>query len=282
VNYRRFRLDGGQQRPLEHQHPIFVVFGTQRSGSTLVASRLNSHPCVICYEEVLLPSVDSEPSLRQWLIENQHPRWSRILPSRRESFLNSVVETDPGPGVKVVGMKIMYDQVSLWPKLSYMVPSLGKAWHDVRLLQWMKNNQVLVVHTLRRNHLKMLTSHTLAARTGRFHSRDAAQKSALSMISLPLHGLIPRLRRIETAEKVARDAIQGLSALEVWYEDYVGPEGQEIEAQLCAAIGVQVPDAGLRSPLAKVTSDNLQDTLANYDDVVRHLSGTRFERFLNE
>jgi hypothetical protein len=128
----------------------------------------------------------------------------------------------------------------------------------------------------------MLASHTLAARTARFHSRDGSQAAAVSMISLPLTGLIMRLRRIEVAEKVARDAIRGLPALEVWYEDYVGSKGQAIEAQLCESIGVRMPDGGLRSPLEKVTSDNLRDTVANYDDVVRRLSGTRFERFLNE
>jgi hypothetical protein len=91
-----------------------------------------------------------------------------------------------------------------------------------------------------------------------------------------------RLQRIEAAERVARDAMRGLPALEVCYEDYVGPQSHEIEAQVLAAIGLRVPDGGLRSPLAKVTSDNLQHTLSNYDDVVRRLSGTRYERFLKE
>jgi len=281
MNRRSLRVERSRLDELAQRRLVFVVFGGQRSGSTLVASRLNSHPRIVCHEEVLLPSVDSEPSLREWLIANGHPPWLRVVPSIRESFLNSVVESDPGPGIDVIGMKIMYDQISLWPKLSYVLPPVGRAWHDVRLLRWMKNNQVLVIHTLRKNHLKMLTSHTLAARTGRFHSRDASQAAAASMISLPLRGLIIRLERIESAENVARNAIRGLRSMEVWYEDYVGPQGQEIEARLCAAVGQQIPDRGLMSPLAKVSSGNLKDTLTNYDDVARHLSGTRFERFLD-
>jgi LPS sulfotransferase NodH len=282
VNRRRFSVERGQQCELARQRPMFIVFGTQRSGSTLVASRLNSHPSVVCHEEVLLPSVDSGPSLSQWLIENHRMPLSRMIPSVRESFLESVLESDPGPGVEVVGMKIMYDQVSLWPKLSYVLPAVGRVCHDARLMRWMKRNEALIIHTLRRNHLKMLTSHSLAARTGRFHSRDHSEAPAITMISLPLHTLVMRLRRIEAAEKVARDAIRGLPVLEVWYEDYAGPQSDEIESRLCAAIGVRVPDGGLRSPLAKVTSDNLKDILINYDDVARRLSGTRFERFLNE
>jgi len=281
MNRRSLRIERSQHRELAQRRLVFVVFGGQRSGSTLVASRLNSHPRIVCHEEVLLPALDSEPSLRKWLIANGHPPWLRVLPSIRESFLDSVIESDPGAGIDVVGMKVMYDQISLWPKLSYLLPPVGRVWHDLRLLRWMRNNEVLVIHTLRRNHLKMLTSHTLAARTGRFHSRDASQTAAASMINLPLRGLIIRLQRIESAEKVARDAIRGLRSMEVWYEDYVGPQGQEIEARLCAAVGQQVPAGGLTSPLAKVSSGNLRDTITNYDDVARHLSGTRFERFLD-
>ena len=281
MNRHSLRVECAQQPQLAQRRPIFVVFGGQRSGSTLVASRLNSHPRILCHEEVLLPSVDSDPSLREWLIANKHPPWFRVLPSIRESFLDSVARSDPGPGIDVIGIKIMYDQISLWPKLSYLLPAVGRVCDDPRLLRWMKNKHVLIVHTLRRNHLKMLTSHALAARTGRFHSRSAPQTAAPSMISLPLRGLIMRLQRIESAEKVARDAIRGLPTIEVWYEDYVGTHCREIEAQLCAAVGQQIPEGGLVSQLAKVSSDNLRDILANYEDVVRRLSGTRFERFLD-
>jgi len=282
MNRRSLRVESATQHRVARPLPLFVVFGGQRSGSTLVASRLDSHPRIACHEEVLLPSVDSEPSLRQWLTANRRPQWLRMFPSIRESFLDSLVDSDPGPDIDVIGIKIMYDQISLWPKLSYIFPSFGRACHDMRLLRWMKDNQVVIIHTLRRNHLKMLASHALAARTGRFHSRNAFRESTRPTISLPLRGLTMRLERIESAEKVARDAIRGMPAMEVWYEDYVGPQGQEIEARLCAVVGQEVPDGGLVSPLAKVGSDNLKDTLANYEDVVRRLSGTRFARFLDD
>jgi LPS sulfotransferase NodH len=281
VNRRRFLLERSQQRQLALQRPIFVVFGTQRSGSTLVASRLNSHPRVVCHEEVLLPGVDSGPSLTDWMIANRYPPWLRGLPSVRLAFLDSLVSSDPGIDIGAIGMKIMYDQISLWPKLSYVLPRAGKVCHDASLLRWMERQQVIIVHTLRRNHLKMIISHALAARTGKFHSRNSVHKTG-SRISLPLRGLTMRLRRIEVAEEVARDAIRNLRSFEVWYEDYVGPERDSIEARLCSAIGLRMPDSGLRSPLTKVTNDKLTSTITNYSEVVRCLSGTRFERFLND
>ena len=282
MNRHRFLLERSQQRQPALQRPIFVVFGTQRSGSTLVASRLNSHPRVVCHEEVLLPGVDSGPSLTDWMLAKRYPPWLRAVPSVRRAFLDSLVSSDPGIDIGAIGMKIMYDQISLWPKLSYVLPRAGKVCHDAGLLRWMENQQVIIVHTLRRNHLKMIISHALAARTGKFHSRNSVQAMTGSRISLPLRGLTMRLRRIEIAEEVARDAIRNLRSFEVWYEDYVGRERHSIEARLCSAIGLRVPDSGLRSPLTKVTSDELMSTITNYSEVVRCLSGTRFERFLND
>ncbi len=52
------------------------------------------------------------------------------------------------------------------------------------------------------------------------------------------------------------------------------------DAGLCKALGQDLPVGGLTSPLRKLTSDNLGDTIANYDEVVEHLRGTRFEHFL--
>ena len=78
---------------------LFIVFGNQRTGSTLVASRLNSHPHIVCYEEVMLPWVNSSPCLRDWLTAKNRPQWLRAVPGVRTSFLDDlVIEQSPrGP-----------------------------------------------------------------------------------------------------------------------------------------------------------------------------------------
>jgi LPS sulfotransferase NodH len=264
----------------ETRRPIlFMVFGNQRTGSTLVANRLNSHSQVICYEEIFLPWVDSEPSLRGWLDNNQRPQWQRAIPGVRTSFLTSLLDVNRVPGgVGALGFKVMYNQMSLWPKFAYLAPRAGQLLQDHPLRRWLAANQVVILHTLRRNHLKVLVSHELAAQSGRFHSRDAAVGK--NNVVIPLRGLKARLGRIEAAERVARNIIRGLPTIEVFYEDYVGAEGIEQDARLCVALGQKVPEGGLSSQLSKVSSDDLRDTVKNYDQVASSLSGTRFERFL--
>lgn len=255
----------------------FIVFGSQRTGSTLIATRLNSHPRIACFEEVLLPRVDSEPSLRSWLQAGGQSQTLRVFPPVKRSFLNSLVQSVSG--VDAVGFKLMYEQVSLVPKLSYLAPTAGRLFHDRVLLQWLKENQVLVVHALRRNHLKVVVSHARAAKTRQFHSRDAVDGRAAKIV-LPMRGLVPRLRRLEHAEAVARQMITGLRVVEVRYEDYVGRERSRIDRCLCAAMGVTMPPGGLTSPLAKVSGEDLSEVVANYDELASTLSGTRFEKFL--
>jgi LPS sulfotransferase NodH len=262
------------QRPV-----LFIIFGNQRTGSTLVASKLNSHSRIVCYEEIFLPWADSDPSLREWLDVTGRPQWRRAVPGMRTSFLESLFDIDGLPhNAGALGFKVMYNQMSLWPRFSYLAPRAGQLLQDHSLRRWLSANQVVIVHTLRRNRLKALVSHALAAQSGRFHSRDPV--AANNTVVIPLRGLKARLRRIEKAERVARAAIVGLPTIEIFYEDYVSSEGADLDVRLCAALGQTVPAGGLSSPLKKVASDDLRDIVANYDQVAACLSGTCFEQFL--
>jgi LPS sulfotransferase NodH len=263
-----------------NQHPVlFIVFGHQRTGSTLLASKLNSHPRIRCYEEVFLPWTDSSPSVREWLEARDLPKWLRVIPSIRTSFLTSLYDINNIPSnIDAVGFKVMYNQMSLWPKFAYLMPTATYLLQDPVLGNWLRTNRVLVVHALRRNHLKILVSHELAARSGHFHSRNEPILDRKVFISL--RSLKPRLRRIQQAEKAARNIIAGLPAIEIWYESFTGVGGAQDDARLCDALGQPVPAGGLTSPLRKLSSDNLRDTIANYEQVAAYLSGTRFEQFL--
>jgi len=259
---------------------VFVVFGSQRTGSTLIATRLNSHPHIACYGEVLLPAVPREPSLRGWLAERGYPRYVRVVPAVRRSFLDWLVDSQQEPGVQAIGLKLMYDQISLVPKISYNVPPVGRILNDVGMLRWLRSHNALIIHTLRRNHLKTVVSHARAAHTNEYHRRGGSQSPSGAPIALALPGLKARLKRIELAERVARQAIKGMPTIEVWYDDYVGSQRVDVDKRICAELGQDLPVGGLQSPLVKVSSDNLREAISNYDEVAALLAGTRFEVFL--
>ena len=266
------------------RHPrqpvFFIIFGHQRTGSTLLASRLDSHPGIRCYEEIFLPSVDSSPSMREWLETKRLPQCARAVPSTRASFLSWLFSaSNLGADVGAVGFKVMYDQIALWSRPAFLLPVASRFQQDPALRRWIEDNRVLIIHILRRNHLKILASQKLAAQTGRFHSRNPTGPDMKVVLSL--QGLKLRLRRIELAERAARRYIFGLPTIEIYYEDYTSGGAGEADVAICTALGQDLPAGGLSSPLTKLTSDNLYDTVANYDAVAAHLSGTRYERFLS-
>lgn len=257
----------------------FIVYGNQRTGSTLLASRLNSHPNITCHEEVFLPWLDSEPSFKQWLTARRYSQYLRVLPGTRKSFLDFLyARSEKDEGINAIGFKIMYNQLSVWPKAAYYVPPLGKLLRDPALRDWLQANQVLVIHMLRGNHLKIVASHIAAAQSGRFHSRDVS--GADQQIVISLRGLKARLYRIELAQTVAHSMISGLPSIEVCYEEYIGMHGKNYDDEICRALHLPVSPTGLTSPLQKVTGNNLRDVVKNYDQLADYLSGTRFARFL--
>jgi LPS sulfotransferase NodH len=257
-----------------------VVFGGQRTGSTLIRTRLDSHPRIVCYGEVLLPTVPWEPSLRSWLVERGYPRYARAVPAVRRSFLDWLVAGQQEHDVSAIGLKLMYDQISLVPKIAYNAPPVGKILHDRRMLRWLRDHDALIIHTLRRNHLKTVVSLARAAHTKEYHRRSESGSAGGVQIALPLRGLKARLNRIDLAERVARDAIRDMTAIEVWYEDYVGSQRIDVDKRICAELGLEIPVGGLQSPLVKVSNDNLPEAISNYDQVAALLAGTRFEAFL--
>jgi LPS sulfotransferase NodH len=269
-----YASDGGKQSPV-----FFMIFGHQRTGSTLLASRLDSHPNIHCYEEIFFRSVDSSPSMREWLEVRRLPQCLRAVPRLRASFLSSVFDASKlNRSMAAAGFKLMYDQIAWWPRFAFFIPMAARFIQEPALRSWLRKNRVLVIHVMRRNHLKILVSQKLATQNGRFHSRNPPVTDTKVFISLP--GLTARLRRIELAERAARRCIEGLPTIEVHYEDYSGDSARETDVVLCKALGQDLPRRGLTSPLRKIGSDSLRDTVANYDAVAARLSGTRFERFL--
>ena len=123
----------GSRRPT-----VFIVFGNQRTGSTLIASKLNSHPRIICYEEIFLPWADSDPSLRDWLGARGRPQWLRAVPGVWTSFLASLFDMNRFPReVDAIGFELMYNQMSLWPRFASLVPAAVKLLRDLSLRKWL-------------------------------------------------------------------------------------------------------------------------------------------------
>jgi hypothetical protein len=69
--------------------------------------------------------------------------------------------------------------------------------------------------------------------------------------------------------------------IEMVYETMI--EGQSLSYEATAAVSdlLELDPAPMRSNLVKMNPHNLELTVENYDELVRALRGTEFERFLD-
>ncbi|MEW6754949.1 MAG: Stf0 family sulfotransferase [Candidatus Latescibacterota bacterium] len=247
----------------------FVVLTTQRAGSTWLIDTLNSHPSVVAYGELFLQDGRGTPPWGAQDVVRWREHLARLRSgtpgcSRREAlvaYLDALFA--PRPGAVAIGFKLMYGQAGEYPQIGEYMTARGCS----------------VVHLIRRNVLDVQISREAAVARDLFHvSRE--EKVAPARVRLDARSLVRQLERLEQEVARARKqlAARDLATVEVCYEDLVsdpGTFGRVLEF-------LQVPRAGqpLLSRLQKIVKLPHPQTLANYDEVRRVLSGTRFSELL--
>lgn len=249
----------------------FVILGTNRTGTTLIATSLNSHPEVVCHGEAFktfLPRAPVDVDDSGYLRYRQESLSRRLghYVSRRlvvRAYLDRLYRPGPAPEFtcRAVGFKLMFNQLR----------------QSREIFAYLQRNSIRAINVYRENSLKTWVSRLTARASGVFHASGSVQGAP---VVVPLDDLIQRLERIE-AEKNAWVSLVGdrLPLMRVCYESFVADQAGEAESML-RFVGVAC--LPLHSPLRKVGEDRLQDAIANYDEVAQALRGMPYERFLVE
>ena len=241
----------------------FAVVSTQRSGSTLIRTALDSHPQIVCAGEVFLPAYDREFSFKLFLRDRKITGIDETLSRRRVVFdfldwLYGSAEND------AAGFKIMYSQFRWLP---YKYPMV---------LDYFRRNDVRILHVVRENLLKLHISRIRARATGVYHSRNEGGEH--EKITIDISSLIPDLVRMQRVQAEWRLRMKRYDSLEINYEAYVANNNETSSAML-KFLGVDA-SLPLRSPLKKVSSDILSSSIENFCEVENLLRRTEFARFL--
>lgn len=242
----------------------FVVVGVQRTGTTLIRTAIDSHPDIYCAGEVFkVASLRVEQSYRgedgyaQYKSKNRLNVLKHYL--RRSALTREYLDHLYATGAhQAIGFKLMYNQSRQFPTI----------------IPYLKSQQVKVIHVVRENTLKTLVSRLTARVRGKYHS--TVQLGAIK-ISLPIATLVKRLQGIEYQSRQWGEVFGGDNYVRVVYEEFVQNQSEE-SARIVDYIGVR--KLAIESPLVKLNPDDLSDIVENYDQVVRVLKGTPFERYL--
>lgn len=265
----------------------FIIFTAGRTGSSWLMEMLNSHPAIGGYGELLTAAPATKypqtraalysdpggvPFFRAYLLEHGEAKRLFGMPFMGLKYLSSVYA--PRNGLAAIGFRLIYGH--LRQRWDAPVPVAG--W----LLPYVAAKRVRVLHLVRRNKLDLLLSAEVAAARGVRHAR-AGDDLAPSTIRINTQELESELDYALRKERIVRRLISGLRVpqLEVAYEDLV-LDTSGVYRRIVEFLSV---DPGEHEPhwrMRKVIETTREETVENYDDVVRALRGTKHGVFLEE
>ena len=228
----------------------FIIVADLRSGSTLLATSLDSHPAVRCHGELFHPEL---------LPDNQVGGGGRY----RMSGAQLAARAFAGRGLGAAGFRAMV----FLPAPSQ--PQWADAWDFLRAVDGLR-----VIYLTRRNALAQYASLLIARRSGVYHPYDhdpilnPKNRPRLTVEVEEFH----RWRQ-ERAELFARrrQTLAGKPSLKLGYEDLTAGWPKEI-MRVQEFLGVE--PLPLLQAKQKQEQRPLSEVIANYEQVLESMAGS--------
>ena len=236
----------------------FIIVTIGRTGSTRIRRLLDSHPDITCHGELLGEGLVNLARGDEGLLE----RLRREREADPGGFLARRGFAPDGTRApsRAVGLKVLCEQV-----FDRYPATLGRLRAD---------RDLRVIHLVRRNGLRRFISQwtvgTGLLRHG--YSRGEAVPT-FEPVRIPVEAVLADLGRVEAERARVEREFAGHPFLEIAYEDSLDERGPAFrDAQ--AFLGV--PPATLACDLRKSLPEDPRATVANLDEIVAALRGTRF------
>lgn len=256
------------------QTPFVIIF-QGRSGSTLLASLLASHPDILCRKEEfsmdnaadfdargdrnrILSPFFTEPEVTNPTSEQCIERLKKIFAKRFEA----------------VGFKFKFPiQVDSYPEV---MAALRQRAEDMRVIHLFRINQMK--RGVSRQHLvRLLQSPSITELRG--GNTQAEKQSGKIVVDLAM--LKSFFKRQQRQQKRLDEILVNFPHRhKVAYEELLADQDDVMRGVL-EFLGVD-PKIELTTNLRKLTPDTLEDVVENYEELVAAFEGTEYEEFLDE
>lgn len=243
----------------------FCVITTPRSGSTWLATLLDSHPQIKSFEEPFIwradrPNWTDTDFPTYYDYKNSEQQQSPFTLFRYLNILHSYKsETD----FDIIGFKIMYNQIQENPEV---------------MLKLLLDNY-RIIHLIRQNYLDVIISRAAKKQYHLAHSSQVQTKTKQVVINTSY--LIKDLDRCTRNNKIFSLLLKiiPLKVLEITYESMQ----QDYNQVLCSVadfLDVSSDSITFKSDLKRINKGKYSDKISNYDEVLETLSGSTYMRFL--
>ncbi len=248
---------------MNYQPKKFCIFTTQRSGSTWLTELLDSHPETRTFEELFLWRDKhrwSDPNMKTFYdFCQQNGNYRPWIIFQYLDTLNSYPDEH-----EKIGFKIMYNQLAPRPEIL------------IKLVL----DKYKIIHLVRNNYLDVIISIAYQNQHQISHSNTNLRTKK---VTLDPSSILQRCIKEENKRIIAHLLLRFLpvSVIEVTYESLCINQ-DKVLAKISDFLDINVSNTGFSSQLKKINQGSYQDKIENYVEVKKVLSGTRFERFLNE
>ncbi len=241
----------------------FLILTTQRSGSTLLRTSLDSHPEIRCFGEIFLRDYAGD---RSFSVHSRHVEERNFLAliSRSQRVYRFLDEFFSDGGDGAIGFKFMYNLASYRP---YNFPMV---------MDYARKKQVRVIHLIRENTLNSCLSRQFAESTRIYHAENVLEQIGVR-INIPQ--LLKHMKLVETRKAKWRLKLNRFICLEVSYEEFVKKK-DTVSSRILEFLDVNA-DVNLVSPLKRIRTASLADTVENYAELERAIFAAGYGRFLS-
>jgi LPS sulfotransferase NodH len=248
----------------------FVIFGQQRTGTTLVVTLLRSHPSILSIGELF----DDKEKIEGGVVQT-YKLYIKQLSSNRDykpvqhkdliyQYLDHFFSKSD---FDATGFKLMLNQGKKYPII----------------LDYLKEKQFKVILVVRKNVLNTSISKLRSRQTGIYDSSQTIfdrTKCLNSKIRIPVESLLIELDSVAKQNIGLKNTVSnlGLDYITVFYERLTEnrvEETQRILTFLGAAINVE-----LNTQLQKVSPFELKNSVENYEEIVQALKNTPYAIYL--
>lgn len=230
----------------------FCIIAQARSGSTLLRHALNSHPQICCHGEVLSRKWINGlvPRNNLTLDRSAKPVVEKLMKGRDGdigSFLNKHVLAIDSP---CVGFKIVYED-------------LYKSDTSEAIIDYLKSNNILIIHLVRLNSLRAYVSRLRMSKFGVTHS-DSRKKSVQSeSIEVDIVKFLSYKSKQGEYQDLTNSLFEHQIFTQINYENI--EEGYNM-----AIGGFGLPAHRMEKKLSRVGVGNLSDYVSNYTSVAKY------------
>ncbi len=228
----------------------FVVFGIQRTGTTLLITLLDSHPDIFCAGEIF--------KFNPTRVFHGEFRYSNYQDMKIRDFLEYYYKQNDA--YAAVGFKLMLNQLKKYPDI----------------LTFLKKNKLKVIQVDRENTLKIYISRQIAMKTRLWATGQSVKQNKIYIDS---SSLTSELAAINQEKEESTRIASKFDHLRVTYEDLLNKKDETI-MKILNFLNVD-RNIGLKTGLVKINSDDLKDIVANYGEIHTSLINSSDKRYLH-